>query len=162
MIKMELEGFDEVQKMFEKLGTTGDKYFQDALTQTADIGASAMKLSCPVKTSRLRSSIHHETPNTKGSSDYKFRLVLTGLSAAFGTNVTYAEDVNYGTKPHIIEPVNAKALRFVINNNIVFAKRVRHPGTRGAGFFEKGEKAALDALENRLAVNYDKAIKELT
>jgi len=135
MIKVELEGFDEVQKMFERLGSTGERYFQQALTETAIEGTSGMKENCPVLTGRLRSSIHHESPKTKGytynskagSFNGKLGINLTGLSAAFGTNVDYAE---------------------YVNNRVAF--------------FEKGERRALDVLEQRLTINYDKAIKELT
>ncbi|MGA5202815.1 hypothetical protein [Streptomyces variegatus] len=39
-----------------------------------------------------------------------------------------------GTRPHIIVPRRAKALRFQGRGGIVFAKRVRHPGTRPNDF----------------------------
>ena len=141
MIKMELEGFDEVQKMFEKLGTTGDKYFQQALKETAVEGASQMKslLTDSVVTGRLRSSVHHETQTTKSYTynDRKgrgyngaFALNIGKLTSAFGTNVEYAEMVNI---------------------------RSRTPG-----YFEKSILFAENKLEERLRVNYDKAIKELT
>lgn len=42
----------------------------------------------------------------------------------------YAIYVERGTAPHIIEPKKAKALRFVVNGKVIFAKRVRHPGTQ--------------------------------
>lgn len=35
-----------------------------------------------------------------------------------------------GTRPHIIRPVRRKRLRFIVNGRVVFATRVRHPGTR--------------------------------
>jgi len=35
----------------------------------------------------------------------------------------------YGTRPHAITPVNAKALRFTAQGGPVFARRVNHPGT---------------------------------
>jgi hypothetical protein len=39
-----------------------------------------------------------------------------------------------GTRPHIIRPRRAKALRFEVGGGVVFAKRVRHPGTRANDF----------------------------
>jgi hypothetical protein len=39
-----------------------------------------------------------------------------------------------GTRPHIIRARRAKALRFEVDGQIVFAKYVRHPGTRPNNF----------------------------
>lgn len=49
-------------------------------------------------------------------------------SATVGTNVIYAAIQNFGgeTKPHVIVPRNARALRF----GGIFAKRVNHPGSK--------------------------------
>ncbi|MGC0418412.1 hypothetical protein [Embleya sp. AB8] len=39
-----------------------------------------------------------------------------------------------GTRPHIIRPRRAKALRFAVGGRIVFAQVVHHPGTRPNNF----------------------------
>ncbi|MFC9604538.1 hypothetical protein ACFTTN_13900 [Streptomyces niveus] len=39
-----------------------------------------------------------------------------------------------GTRPHIIRPRRAKALRFQVGGRVVFAAYVRHPGTRPNDF----------------------------
>lgn len=39
-----------------------------------------------------------------------------------------------GTRPHIIVPRRAKALRFIVGGDVVFTRRVRHPGTRANNF----------------------------
>lgn len=56
--------------------------------------------------------------------------------------------VNFGTKPHIIEAVNAKALYFYWDaiGDYVFFKRVKHPGTKANPFVER----AIDTTENRI------------
>ena len=143
MIKVELEGFEEAEKMFEKLGTTGEKYFQQAIKETAMEGASEMKslLTNSVVTGRLRSSVHYETSKVKSNSFYKdskgrgfygaFDLRLGKLTAAFGTNVEYAESVNEYSK-------------------------------KTPRFYEASVKFAENKLQERLRVNYEKAIKELT
>ena len=46
----------------------------------------------------------------------------------------YALYVHEGTRPHLIRPRRAKALRFEIGGRTVFAKLVRHPGTRARPF----------------------------
>lgn len=47
---------------------------------------------------------------------------------------TIVRFLEYGTQPHVIEPVRAKALRFEIDGEVIFAKLVHHPGTRPLGF----------------------------
>ena len=50
----------------------------------------------------------------------------------------HAVFVNDGTKPHVIEPRFAKALRFEAWGEEVFAANVHHPGTSPDPFFEHG------------------------
>lgn len=50
------------------------------------------------------------------------------LIAATAPHSPYVE---YSTRPHVIRPVRARALRFRVDGHVVFATRVRHPGTRG-------------------------------
>ena len=45
-------------------------------------------------------------------------------------NADYSAALEYGSKPHIIEPKTAKALHFKSDGQDVFAKRVKHPGTK--------------------------------
>ncbi len=42
-----------------------------------------------------------------------------------------------GTRPHIIRPRRAKALRFEVGGEVVFARKVRHPGTRPNNFLAR-------------------------
>jgi hypothetical protein len=47
---------------------------------------------------------------------------------------TLLEVLEYGSKPHVITPKNAKALRFISREGeVVFTKRVNHPGTPAFG-----------------------------
>jgi hypothetical protein len=58
------------------------------------------------------------------------------LEAAVGVNpgqrgqTGYALYQSQGTRPHIIRPKYARALRFVVAGVVVYAQRVQHPGTR--------------------------------
>lgn len=51
--------------------------------------------------------------------------------------------VLYGTRPHLIRPVRAQALRFTVGGRVVYAKLVRHPGTRANNFLAASLPAAL-------------------
>lgn len=45
--------------------------------------------------------------------------------------------VNDGTRPHIIRPRRARALRFTVNGRVVFARVVNHPGTKPRPFLDR-------------------------
>jgi hypothetical protein len=47
-----------------------------------------------------------------------------------GSTVEYALAHHEGTKPHIIRPDRAKALRFTSGSRIIYSRAVKHPGTR--------------------------------
>lgn len=48
-----------------------------------------------------------------------------------------------GTRPHVIRPVRAQALRFQVGGRTVFAKIVYHPGTRANNFLLQALREAL-------------------
>lgn len=76
-----------------------------------------------VRTGALRRSIFHEVDQST--------TAVTGKVASSG-DVKYAAIHEFGgtTKAHIIEPVKAKALAFMMGGKQVFARRVNHPGSR--------------------------------
>ena len=43
-----------------------------------------------------------------------------------------------GTRPHVIVPVRAMFLRFTVGTQVVFARRVNHPGTRAYNILRDG------------------------
>jgi len=74
-----------------------------------------LTIVCPVDTSRLVNSI-------------KVKSTKEGLIIWM---VDYGKHVEFGTPPHIIEPKDKQALRFKGGKGkFVFAKKVRHPGSR--------------------------------
>lgn len=71
-------------------------------------------LKSPVDTGRLRNSIK----------------VISTEDGLLISMVDYGKYVEFGTPPHIITPKEKKALKFKIGTNEIFAKKVKHPGTR--------------------------------
>jgi hypothetical protein len=51
--------------------------------------------------------------------------------------------VIYGTRPHLIRPRRAQALRFTVGGRVVYAKLVRHPGSQGRNFLAMALRSAL-------------------
>lgn len=48
----------------------------------------------------------------------------------------------FGTPPRIIRPRRRKALRFITGGRVVFATRVRHPGTTANPYLQRALRAA--------------------
>lgn len=83
---------------------------------------------------------------------------VTPKSAETIARAAYAAHVEFGTRAHTIVPRRAKALRFApagsgrlsgtprSGGSVVFARRVRHPGTRPQPFMLPGAVAALRSL----------------
>lgn len=55
------------------------------------------------------------------------RVVLNHHAAVFVTR---------GTRPHLIRPVRARALRFIVGGRVVYARLVRHPGNAKNDFLK--------------------------
>ena len=85
------------------------------------------KVLAPVRTGRLRSSIRAEPP----------RIFSLRGSVTVGSDLEYAAWVNDGTRPHQIRPRTKRALRFVVNGQVVFARVVNHPGTKANPFLDR-------------------------
>lgn len=98
------------------------------------------KVLAPVDTGRLRAAIKGRlVRNWTLRSEYQITV-----------NVDYAEAVHDGTRPHIIRPRNAQALRFNVGGRIVYAKVVHHPGTRARPFLDRALREVTGGLGYRI------------
>lgn len=75
--------------------------------------------------------VEEEAKNTApvDSGYYRNNIGFDGKNKVIA-NADYSADLEYGTKPHVIEPKSAKALHFKKDGKDIFAKIVRHPGTK--------------------------------
>jgi hypothetical protein len=80
---------------------------------------AAAKAQVGVDTGRLKNSIHMRQS--------RFPL---GQEMRIGSPLSYAYNHHEGTKPHIITPDRTQVLRFSSRGRIVYARSVRHPGTK--------------------------------
>lgn len=114
-VKVEVSGLDIKTLRLEKP-------IRRLLEKAADFAEETMKKKAPKRTGRLRRSI---------------RKRVGRFEAEIGPTVPYAVYVEYGTRPHIIRPVRARALRFEVEGEVVFARLVRHPGTKPQRFIRE-------------------------
>lgn len=72
------------------------------------------------------------------------------------TGFPYPQVIEHGSKPHIITPNAKKALRFVTKGgDVVFTKRVKHPGTKPRNVFKRAKEFAIKQIDKlvREAIN---------
>lgn len=102
------------------------------------VQASARRIDKAAKLNLSNKSLHVRSGTLRSS--VRTEIDRARLEGTVGTNVVYAKIHEYGgtTKPHRIEPRNAKALRFATAMSIktkkatryAFVQYVNHPGSR--------------------------------
>jgi hypothetical protein len=78
-----------------------------------------------------------EAPGRRGVLRNSLFVQTSGTTIKIGSKSPIAKFVNNGTRAHTIRPIGGKALRFRIGGRIVFAKLVRHPGTKPNRFLQR-------------------------
>ena len=116
---------------------------RDELETTARQVVARARVLAPVDTGRLRSSIRIE------------RRSFLGLRTRYtiGSDLNYAAMVHDGTRPHIIRPRRAQALRFRVGGRIVYARVVHHPGTRARPFLDRALREVTAARGYRVRLD---------
>jgi hypothetical protein len=141
---MTLKGEPALMRRFAALGSGHGT--RQLMGQLGLLAVREAKALAPRKTGNLQRSIRLGTVSERGA-----QIVAGGL-----TNIGYAAFVEYGTKAHDISPRHKKVLRFASSPGgrrlsgsprrgagVVFARRVRHPGTKAHSFLRQGAVNAL-------------------
>lgn len=90
------------------------------------------------RTGRVEAIAKREAPGHMG--DFISSDVVEsprGLQGVITCNHPAVRYVLRGTRPHIIRPRRARALRFEVGGRVVFSKLVHHPGTDANDFFAR-------------------------
>lgn len=69
--------------------------------------------------------------------DWKVQPGPRGLQGVIICDHPAVHYVLNGTRPHLIRPRRAKALRFEVGGRVVYTKLVRHPGTKADDFMSR-------------------------
>jgi HK97 gp10 family phage protein len=104
-VKVTVTGQTEVRAALAKLSRSVHAQAKQVVAATCLHVETGAKMRCPVRTGRLRSSIHSD-------------IASDGLSGTVGTNVVYARPVEFGSrgrapKPFLIPAFEAERLKFV-------------------------------------------------
>lgn len=72
-----------------------------------------------------------DTGNLRAGNQMRVSRSAPGARGLVYNDVDYALAVHDGSGPYTIRPRKGKALKFEVGGRTVYAKSVRHPGTRG-------------------------------
>ncbi|MFP3118159.1 hypothetical protein [Streptomyces sp. Iso 434] len=87
------------------------------------------------RTERVARIAEREAPGSMGEHvRWDVRPSPRGLQGEITCDHPAVRYVLEGTRPHIIRPRRARALRFEVGGQVVFSRMVRHPGTRPNDF----------------------------
>lgn len=90
------------------------------------------------RTARVARYAEQEAPGTMGQYiTWKIQPGPRGLQGVIQCSHPAVRFVIEGTRPHLIRPRRAKALRFEVGGRVTYAKVVRHPGTRANPFLQR-------------------------
>ncbi|MBC9729258.1 hypothetical protein [Streptomyces sp. TRM68367] len=90
------------------------------------------------RTERVARIAEREAPGSMGEYiTWKVQDGPRGLKGVIVCDHPAVRFVLDGTRPHIIRPRRARALRFEVDGRVVFSAFVRHPGTRPNNFMAR-------------------------
>jgi hypothetical protein len=101
------------------------------LTRRIETGA---RTEAPKRSGRLAASTSADDVQAEGPW-----LLRSGVTS----HAAYALFVHEPTRPHVILPRRSSVLRFTVKGRTIFARRVRHPGTKGQPFLRDAAHQAI-------------------
>ena len=140
-----VEGLSEIRKGFQKFEFAGKRIEARFLRLIGELTVSLLKQVTPVDSGDLMES---------------WRIVKQGKGyVEVGTDlIGQVEDLEHGTKPHLIRPVRGDVLRFEIGGQEIFTTEVRHPGTAPNPFLDNVARTMhmeiITVLEQALSENH--------
>jgi hypothetical protein len=137
----------DVDAMFGSI----EQHIDNTLHQVIQLGKEAKRLvtaRTPRKTGRLARGWQR--------IDYGF----LGFEVVHESQIV--DFLEYGTRPHIIVPVIANALHWVDeeSGDDVFARRVRHPGTKPLGFVRRTQND-VEKIGETIVRQFDRVVSRL-
>lgn len=127
-----------------------------ALEEFGEAGVRVIRRAVELTAVDLWGNVQEEAPKITTRLAGSWFLEQRGEDWIIATNVHYAPYVHEGTDPYTIEPVSARALRFEIAGDVIFAKRVEHPGISANPFTDR----AVQRTEARLQEFAEIAVQE--
>lgn len=111
----------------------------------------------------IKATPRSDKPGEHAGDAWEIDYEYTGMFIS-GFEVTNKHDridyLEYGTSAHMIFPKRAKALRFEMDGDIVFARYVVHPGIDEMGFVRKVQDKMNRELPSWVSKTFDAPIEK--
>ena len=154
---IEVTGLDRLQENFSR----GDLIIRGAINRImrriGRLMVPVLKSMTSVVTGKLKNSTRFQILGAPDTQVLQIRQGARSVGGAF-----YGEFVRKGTAPHVIVPRKGKALRFVIGGQVVFAKRVNHPGTKANPYHVRALSSARSRIDGIISEEVETAAAEFT
>lgn len=148
-----------IETLYIRLAQYEDKVINnliEAQKSTARDLLKDVKYLAPVNTGAYKDSIQMSETTYKNdvikTSVYTDAMVYDSV----GRGYNLGKLIEYGTRPHLIEPAHKQYLKFEIDGKTIFASHVFHPGTTANPHFQM----ALQRNIPLYHLNISRAIKE--
>jgi len=144
----------EITREFEKLV----RAFEAAPVQTRDMVRRQVKMA--VRDVREYARDHRFVTRSGMTEKSIMSLAKDNQGTVMLTN-NIARWQHEGTKPYVIVPRSKKVLRFAVNKEFVFSKRVRHPGIKADPFLYTAADVMQPTIEARFKAALDNLVEDL-
>jgi len=139
-LSVQITGFDDFAKDVRAAGLNAEPLVEAALQNSA---------------TKIQSSVRDRAPHRTGSLQRSVLATVSSDQATVRVEERYGIFVEEGTQPHIITPVNKKALFW--SGAFSPVKSVMHPGTKAQPFFTPG----VDASRPYIVDTFTKVMERL-
>lgn len=119
--------------------------FTKAKQMLREIEEAKMLIACEVVEAEAKDLCPVDNGELIGSFSHEVEFGKNEIIGRIKNSAGHAAHVEFGTKPHVIEPRNKSNLKFKIDGKWISTKKVNHPGfagipfLRGALIGKKGE-----------------------
>lgn len=146
-LNITIKGLDAVASRLDKVSADTQAKLKDA-----------MKSSVGDIQERARKNHRYITRTGDAERSIKTRVSFArdDISGIVGTTRKITVYLHQGTKRHTIVPRRKMALRWTNGSQFIFAKRVRHPGTKKDPFIFN----AVHSEQRRIISRFEKAVRQ--
>lgn len=134
-LTLQIEGLDQFKADVEKGASGVKEEVQKAMVNSVNTVKNTAQDNVAYKTGTLRRSIYTDIQNSG----------ITGIVGQDTNMASYGPGVEFGTAPHVILPVNKKALFWKGALNPY--RSVHHPGTKANPFMGPALENSLDKIQ---------------
>ena len=145
-ISFEVRGLDELAKRLEAAGGRGQITLNELLRKIGQLFVPILRAMTPRVTGKLMRSTVAQVMRRGGQQVLEIRQAARTPEGEF-----YGQFVREGTQPHVIRPRRPDGvLRFVVNQQVVFTRRVQHPGTTPNPYHRRALRSADTAIQREM------------